>query len=110
MHPVVERLRQHIAGQKVPPPASSADIAEAEGRIGFTLPHLLRELYGNIADGGFGPSHGFLPLLTPDSEGMGCESVVHLYTLFRGDDPGSPCWFWPERLLPVLDWGCAILS
>jgi len=94
MHAIVERLRQHTSGQKLPPPVSDADIAEAERRLGFQLPGLLRQLYGTIADGGFGPPYGFLPLLTPVLETKlvnlslpGRESVVQLYTLFRGGDP-----------------------
>ncbi len=117
MHAIVERLRQHTSGQKLPPPVSDADIAEAERRLGFQLPGLLRQLYGTIADGGFGPPYGFLPLLTPVLETKlvnlslpGRESVVQLYTLFRGGDPEDPSWSWPERLLPVLEWGCANCS
>jgi SMI1 / KNR4 family (SUKH-1) len=117
MNAIVERLRQHTAGQKLPPPASVADIAEAEKRLGFRLPSLLRELYGMVADGSFGPPYGFLPLLTPVPETKlpnlslpGRDSVVQLYTLFRGGDPEEPSWSWPERLLPVLEWGCAIRS
>jgi hypothetical protein len=117
MHAIVERLRQHTSGQKLPPSVSDADIAEAERRLGFQLPGLLRELYGTIADGGFGPPYGFLPLLKPVPEtrlmnlsAPGRESVVQLYTLFRGGDPEDPSWSWPERLLPVIEWGCAIRS
>jgi hypothetical protein len=117
MHTITERLRRHTAGQKLPRPISDADIAEAERRLGFQLPGFLRELYGTVADGGFGPSSGFLPLLTPVPETKlpnlslpGRDSVVLLYTLFRGGDPEDPSWSWPERLLPVLEWGCAIRS
>jgi hypothetical protein len=68
MHAIVQQLRQHTAGQKLPPPVSAADIAETERCLGFSLPSLLRELYGTVADGGFGPTYGFLPLLTPVPE------------------------------------------
>ncbi len=99
MHPIVEQLRRHTAGEKLPPPASLADIDEAEKRLGFQLPSLLRELYGIVADGSFGPPYGFLPLLTPVPETTlpnlnlpSRESVVQLYTLFRGGDPEDPSW------------------
>ena len=65
MHTILVRLRQHTSGQKLPPPVSDAEIAEAERRLGFQLPGLLRQIYGTIADGSFGPAYGFLPLLTP---------------------------------------------
>src|SRR6185437_14876539 len=40
------------------PPASEDDLRAAERVIGFPLPPLLRRLYGEIANGGFGPSLG----------------------------------------------------
>ena len=117
MRSIVELLRKHTAGQKLPAPAPICELDEAERRLGFELPYLLRELYGTVADGGFGPSYGFFPLLTPVPEIKlpnlnlpGCDSVVQLYTLFRGGDPENPSWSWPERLLPVLEWGCTIRS
>jgi hypothetical protein len=37
-------------------PATAETIGEAEGIIGFPLPPLLRRLYLEVADGGFGPN------------------------------------------------------
>ena len=86
MHAIVERLRQHTAGQKLPPPVSEASLVEAERHFGFRLPDLLREIYGTVADGGFGPTCGLLPLLTPEEEAglpyVDGDSVAHLYTVF----------------------------
>jgi len=110
MQPVVEQIRQHIAGQLVPPPVSADDIAEAERQLSFPLPDLLRELYATVADGGFGPSYGFIPLQKPDSDGSPQESAVLLYALFRRGNRDTPSSPWPERLLPFLHWGCTILS
>jgi len=107
MHPIVEEVGQHTRDQKLPPPVSDADIAEAERRLGFPLPGLLRELYTSIADGGFGPSGGLLPLL----HGLpGRESIVQLYESLRNGDPEDTTGPWPERLLPIIDHGCAIRS
>jgi hypothetical protein len=97
-------------GQRLPPVASRAEIEEAERRLAFPLPSLLRELYRTVADGGFGPSYGFLPLLKPAPDGSDHESVVLLYELFKVGNRGHPDSPWPQRLLPCLDWGCAILS
>jgi hypothetical protein len=117
MHPLVEQVQQHTRGQKLPPPVSDSDIAEAERRLGFPLPDLLRELYTTIADGGFGPSGGLLPLLRPVPETKlmngslpGRESVVELYEAFRVGDPEDETGPWPDRLLPIVDHGCAIRS
>ena len=107
---IVHEIKRHIGDTKLPV-VSPSDIAEAERRLGFPLPELLRELYTSVGDGGFGPGYGFLGLIKPvpigDFEG---ESVVQLYELFRGGDPEDPTRTWPERVLPVLDWGCAIRS
>ncbi|MEU8818262.1 SMI1/KNR4 family protein [Actinoplanes sp. NPDC048796] len=37
------------------PPATAADVENAERQIGRPLPELLRRLYREVADGGFGP-------------------------------------------------------
>nr|MBA2679119.1 hypothetical protein [Ktedonobacteraceae bacterium] len=40
------------------PPATEQQILETEQHLGFPLPPLLRLLYIQIANGGFGPGHG----------------------------------------------------
>ena len=40
------------------PPADDALLADAEHRLGFALPHPLRQIYVQIANGGFGPAGG----------------------------------------------------
>lgn len=107
---IVHEIKRHIGDPKLPV-VSPSDIAEAERRLGFPLPELLRELYTSVGDGGFGPGYGFLGLIKPVTIGdFAGESVVQLYELFRSGDPEDPTWTWPERVLPVLDWGCAIRS
>lgn len=49
------------------PPASEALLQETEARLGFPLPPLLRVLYANVANGGFGPGMGIYGVL----EGFG---------------------------------------
>jgi len=110
MQPVIDKIREHIAGRGLPPPASAAEIDGAEHQLAFPLPQLLRELYATLADGGFGPSYGLLPLLKPAPDESAFESVVLLYSLLRRGDRECPATPWPERLLPILHWGCAILS
>jgi SMI1/KNR4 family protein SUKH-1 len=87
----------------LPPPLSAEDIADAETRLGFPLPPLLKALYQQIANGGFGPGYGLFPLLgsTPDQ-----PSVVDGYLEGRG----YPEWTWPASRLAFCDWGCAIAS
>ncbi|SCD29569.1 hypothetical protein GA0115252_100313 [Streptomyces sp. DfronAA-171] len=86
----------------LPAPVPEARLAEAEGRLGFPLHPLLARLYREVADGGFGPDYRLLPLLGPD------ESVVGEY-LARREEPGEHP-MWPEGIVPVLTWGCAMYA
>src|SRR5262245_61830807 len=82
--------------------ATAADIASAESELGLRLPPLLRRIYLEVADGGFGPGYGLLPLRRGRPEHGQERSVVETYAMFtegRG---------WPPVLVPICDWGCAI--
>src|SRR5262245_23166208 len=46
----------------LPAPASEAALDAAEARLGTPLPASLRRLYAEIANGGFGPGGGLLPI------------------------------------------------
>ena len=74
----------------LPPPALPERIAAMEALLGRPLHPLLRRVYAEIADGGFGPGHG-LSSLASATEGWGAEA-------------------WPAWLLPLWDWGCAMWS
>jgi len=74
---------QHAA---LPGPATAEQVAAAEGRIGFPLPPLLRRLYREVANGGFGPD---------------TWELVPLAEL-------RPTW--PGRMVTVMDVGCAMAS
>jgi len=90
-------------------PISLEVIRETERQLGFELPLLLRRLYLEAGDGGFGPGYGFYGLLEGTDE-FPDDSVAGLYRSFRSPDPEDPSWSWPEKLLPLVDWGCAIRS
>jgi hypothetical protein len=85
------------------------DYASDERRLGFALPPLMKRIYIEIGNGGFGPAYGLIGLSNgvPDCDGM---TAPELYELFRGSSTDEPNWKWPEGLLPVCDWGCAIRS
>jgi SMI1 / KNR4 family (SUKH-1) len=72
-------------------PAADAAVADAETKLGFRLPDPLRQLYTQIANGGFGPYSGLLPL----------QDVVTTYLSLREDPPGPRGQKWPEELLPL---------
>jgi hypothetical protein len=43
-------------------PATLEQVAEDEERLGFSLPALLRQVYLQVGDGGFGPGYGLFSL------------------------------------------------
>jgi hypothetical protein len=90
-------------------PLDERSIRSAELLLGQGLPALLRDLYGQVGNGGFGPGYGLLPLVLED-DSSDEETVVKLFTAFRCEDPEDSAWAWPEHLLPFCDWGCAIRS
>jgi hypothetical protein len=108
--PRVARSRARTRARRAPP-ATGAQLASAEARLGFALPPLLRRLY-ELANGGIGPGpRGIYPLDgNPDT-------LTAIYTAFVGStyapapgDPGFAQYPWPARLLPICDWGCAVWS
>ena len=89
------------------PPLQQGVIAASEVTLGFALPVLVRRVYQEIANGGFGPAYGLLGL----SGGMLNEDrqdAVTLYQEYRRPDPEDSNWCWPARLLPLGRLGCAM--
>lgn len=83
--------------------ATAEMIEEAEAVTGFHLPPLLRRLYLEVGNGGFGPHRGLLELSGGrwTAVGMYCQGL----TLTSG--PSSSL---APGLLPLCAWGCGIVS
>jgi hypothetical protein len=105
----LQKLKDSARKQHANPPASETIIQNAECTLGFRIPVILRRLYSEIGDGGFGPEHGFYGLAS-GTEKFPDENATCLYILFRKGDSDDPAFSWPYMLLPVLDWSCAIRS
>jgi hypothetical protein len=88
---------------ELPPPATPAQLERAEASLGLAVPDALRRLYGEVANGGFGPGYGLVPI----------ERMVAEYQELCEVMPptGHP---WPVGLLPVIhhdpDWDCVEAS
>ncbi|MFE9404100.1 SMI1/KNR4 family protein [Streptomyces sp. NPDC006530] len=96
-------------GELLQPPVSASELAEAERELGFRLHPLLAALYRGVGNGGFGPSASVLPL-SGGPHANGEASVVQGY-LERIPPKGTDTWWsWPEGVVPVLDWGCAMFA
>ncbi|WP_206184445.1 SMI1/KNR4 family protein [Thermoactinospora rubra] len=94
----------------LPPVLSSEDIARAESTLGFPLHPLLAQLYKKIGNGGFGPEYGILGLTEGGHTSDAGLTAVEEYRQRRAADPSEPGWFWPEGVLPILTWGCAMYA
>ncbi len=102
-------LEAKETGRPLPAKLSDAFLDEAERNLGYGLPTLLKRLYTEVADGGFGPGYGLTPFKRPLDSFEG-ETVVSLHREFCSSDPEDPAWEWPSSYIPICDWGCAIRS
>ena len=80
------------------PPATLAQIVNAEEKLGFDLPDLLHKAYQSVGNGGFGPGYGLfgIPTCAEDEK----ESVVGQYLMLRQLQTDPP---WPVALLPLCN-------
>lgn len=84
--------RETTVGE-LPAEASPEALDAAERVLGFPIPHDLRRLWSEVANGGFGPGGG---LLSVDG------SVASYRSLLTGDElPHGRTW--PPELLPIRD-------
>ena len=84
-------------------PATAAQIAAAEASLGFRLPSLLRQIFQEVGNGGFGPGDG-LRGLSP-GPGDAPDSLVGQYVALQRKNLA-----WPVGLLPLCVWGSGIAS
>ena len=63
------------------PPATEAQLAKTEAELGFPLPSSLRNLYAEVANGGFGPGYGITGAIggAPHHSGW-CKNIADGYT------------------------------
>ena len=94
---------------KIHPPATEAEVDAAEAALGFPIPPLLRRLYREVGNGGFGPHYGLVGVPTIPPTPFRADIVV----LYQGptsapppDD--NPDWVWPAGLVPLIGLGCNI--
>ena len=78
--------------QPLRPPPSEQELDAAAEAIGRPLPAEVRQLYA-IADGGFGPGDGLLPL----------SELVDRYIEMTREPYGPLGQDWPKQLLPLFD-------
>jgi len=149
---IIERIRVHIQDPRqttsvnaytprrhnLYPPTTLAVVEAAEAKMRLRLPQLLRELYTQVGNGGFGPGYGIFGLeggyidqdIINNFQG---GTLVDWYYAFRGSDENIPelnqdfdyeehfslfidlepkpnNWAWFDKLVPICNHGCWNLS
>src|SRR5258708_6812995 len=102
---VVDAAAWVVPMPTVRPPATEAEVNAAEAELGFSIPPLLRRLYTEVGNGGFGPNYGLegVPTLPPTP---GTADIVALYQQYSEPLPESPAHQWPYGLVPLISGGC----
>lgn len=80
--------------------ATPADIEAAEDFLGFAIPKLLKRLYLEISNGGFGPG----PLMGLPGGYALSRDVLTIWEEFQEDGEFEEGW------LPIIEWGCGNFS
>lgn len=91
------------------PPVSTTEIEQCERRLGFRIPPTLAEVYRRVGNGGFGPGTGVIGLPGGFTDVDG-NSIVERYEIRRLPRSHDSTWAWPDGLVPICDWGCAVSS
>ena len=91
------------AQRPLPPPAKPDQLAAAEARIGVPLPPLLRRLFLELANGGFGPGPGMVGVAGGWTTDDG-KSIEDLQAVMLEATVENPRWIWPAELVPVVDY------
>jgi hypothetical protein len=110
----VRGSREHLEAraarlvEKLPPPipASPQAVNMAERALGYPLPSLLRRLYLEVGNGGFGPGYGILGVRGGWNDDLG-RTAIDAYREFHSARRSQSL---PDALLPLCDWGCGIYS
>jgi len=96
----LERQFTTRAPSVLPRPADASTIAAAEQRFGHALPPAVRRVYTEVANGGFGPAEGLVPI----------DAAVMQYEELRSPGMMPRGRAWPDGLLPLVSrdpgWDC----
>jgi hypothetical protein len=104
----INRLKEFFQNpEDVRPPLDPKAVMAAEEQLGFPLPPLLREIYLQVGNGGFGPGNGLFRLMGNHPKD---EAVVSFYKMSTGPNVPPEYDSWDPRHIDIVDWGCNIYS
>lgn len=89
-------------------PVAAKALQVAELAMGFRLPEQLRAIYLEVGNGGFGPEYGIVGT-KGGAKLDGCTLETCYQNMVKLEKKNS-VWRWPQRLLPVANYGCGMWS
>jgi SMI1 / KNR4 family (SUKH-1) len=92
------------AARDLPAAVSVGALSAAERELGVRFPSLLRRLYTEVGNGGFGPGPGLVGLRGGATTSSG-SSLEDLYAEMLEAKDQHDAWEWPRSLVPVCDLG-----
>jgi hypothetical protein len=103
---LIGRIAARVSEEKIVA-ASEDSVWLAEANLGFALPELLKSIYLNVANGGFGPGYGIIGVAGGHRSNLG-----NLVETFSEIKRGAAYLGlkWNPKLLPFCEWGCNIFS
>ena len=101
---IIDRIRRQGEASSLPPPAPAQAVAEFEAAVGAPMPRLLKRIYVEVADGGFGRGGEALSLTDTTYSFSDSPRLVREYRSWS-QRPHHP-----PTVVPLLTWGCAIWS
>lgn len=100
---IVDKVRAYAEARRLPRPAPVEAAAELEAAVGYPMPPLLRRLYCEVANGGFGVD-GVVSLSDSGRWFSEEESLLSVHREWSA--PGGA--LYPDHILPIMTMGCAI--
>ncbi|MEU0947846.1 SMI1/KNR4 family protein [Streptomyces canus] len=100
---LVLAVRTYVAGRELPGPASAEDVTAFERVVCHPMPELLKRMYLEVANGGFGPWQ-VVSLTETDDWFSDCADITMAYRAFGAPDRDVL----PPGLVPLMDRGCAM--
>jgi hypothetical protein len=121
---IIELIRDRISGSdaihdmaeglspapQMYPPIELADIEVSENRLRVELPLLLKQIYIEIGNGGFGPGYGLLGIRAELGDDRYYEAIDDAYEYMTDTAKDRGFDKWPAKIIPICNWGCDIYS
>ncbi len=93
--------------QKMGAPAALEDVERAERLVGFSFPNVIRRMYTEVGNGGWGPHYGFYPIPIQGAKPTADDLVgLYLESISEENALKEPTVQWPRGMLMVLGRGC----